>query len=267
MECNEPWSIRTLADGHWVRRDFGRLSILVLRRYEEWRIVALEDVCKDLPASGSADDLPVGLEFQRWDNAPGDRRFRFRPCYPPLPVVAKPTTVLHLSPGGEASFFIGVPAWIEVVAECQGEMIPLLAFPTEELSKTWHGNESGGRLGFALKTFARRVFDAHVWPDQEIICPIHVVNDGESMLPFDRLCLDTDHLSIFEHNGRLWSNAARIRHQEGDGGAVSITYGSRPAKPYEDSVEVTVPRKGKVRQSMMKSAFARMMGNFNLMNE
>lgn len=267
MAESERWAIRTLEEGYWIRADFADLSIVVLHRYEEWRVAALGEGFKDLPHSGSAGDLPDGIEFQRWDNDPKDRSFQFRPTFPMLPVVAKPKSVLNLSPQGKASFFIGVPAWIEVVAECQGAMRSLAVFPTEELSKTWHGGQSDGHLGYALKTYARRVYEDHAWPEYEILCPIHLINDGKEMLAFDRLYLETDHLAVFEHGGRLWSNAARIRDVGENGEFGSITYGAKPSQPYDDALEITPPRKGKVRQSVMKSAFSKMLGSFNPMDE
>lgn len=164
-------------------------------------------------------------------------------------------------------FYIGVPAWIEVEAECQGTMISLTEFPTTELSKTWHGIQTSGRLGYALKTFARRVFEPEEWPEYDIICSVRIVNDGKEMLPVDKLFLQTDHLSIFEANGRLFSNAASIREGGKDGELSAVTYAGRPSKPNSDALEITPPREGKVRRSMAHTTFPRVFESFNSMDD
>lgn len=248
--------------------DFGALRLVVMNHREEWRVAILEDAAAEgVASSGRAEDAPEGVTWQRWDHDPRDTRIAFRPAFPSLPVVARPHSVLNLSPKGDASFFIGIPACIEIIAECQGAMMPLAGFPVLELSKTWHGTPLSGRLGFALRTYARRVFEPEIWPDFDIVCPISIVNDGVETLPFERLYLETDHLSVFEKDGRLWSNAARIRAGEKNADLSAITYASRPAAPYEDAFETTPPRKGRTRRSTIQSAFTKVLGTFNPLDE
>jgi hypothetical protein len=268
MSLSERWKTRTLGDGEWLRVDFGPLRIVVMNCREEWRVVALteNDAFPDGP-SGRAEDAPRDLAWQRWDHDPKDSKISFRPAFPTMPVVARPHNLLHLSPKGDASFFVGIPASIEILAECQGVMRMLIGIPTQVLSKTWHGTPLVGKLGFALRTYSRRYFDPGEWPEFDIVCPVNIVNDRDSALPFERLYLETDHLSVFEKDGRLWSNAARIRVAAEDTEMTNITYASRPAAPYEDAAEVTPPRKGRARHSTMRSAFSRMLGQFNPLDE
>jgi hypothetical protein len=171
--------------------------------------------------------------------------------------------VLNLSPKGEATFYVGIPAWIEIVAECQGEMLLLKGLPTEELSKTWHGSPLVGKLGYSLRTYARRAFVPEEWPPLEILCVISIVNEGKMTLPFERLYFETDHLSVFENDGRLWSNAARIRAVAPESGLSNIVYAGRPMAPNENAQEVTAPRKGKVRKSTLQNTFAKVLSHFN----
>lgn len=262
MNSGDRWSEQVLAEGQWIRFDFAELSMVVLNAWEEWRIAPLPERHQELPASGTLEQLPAGLDWERWDNDPKDAKLCFRPTYPTLPVVAKPLSVLNLSPKGSANFFIGIPAWIEVMAECQGSLIPLKAYPTEELSKTWHGTNLVGSLGYALKTYARRVFQADEWPEHDIVCSINIANKGTQMLPFDRLYLETDHLAVFENEGRLWSNAARIASGEGNAELSDIIYAAKPVKPNDEAVELTPARKGYVRRSSIQTAFSSLLGQF-----
>lgn len=264
MQASERWTSRNLPEDQWIRQDFGSLSIVVLSINEEWRIGTYENGAPEgMAAAGSTNDEPTDIIWERWDRDPKDSRLRFRPVFPDMPVVTRPRCVLNLSPKGKATFLVGIPAWIEVLAECQGKMIPLTAIPTEKLSKTWHGSPLAGQLGYSLRTFARRNYESDQWPPFEILCSISIVNEGGKSLPFDRLFLETDHLALFEKNDRLWSNAARIRIAAESDDMGNITYATRPFEPNEDATEITAPRKGKVRRSVFQNTFAKVFGQFH----
>lgn len=250
-----------------MRVGFDGLNLIVLNAFEEWRVAKVGGEHHDLAQSGKLAELPDDLDWDRWDNDPNDTKVCLRPTFPTMPVVARPLSVLNISPKGSATFFIGIPAWIEIVAECQGAMTPLTAMPIEELSKTWHGNHLEGRLGFALKTYARRIFEPEVWPLHDIVCSISIVNHGEEMLPFNRLYLETDHLGVFEDEGRLWANAARIRVAAGSQELSDITFAARPAKPNESATEVTPARKGYTRRSTMQATFSNLFNRFNPLDD
>jgi hypothetical protein len=268
MNVSERWTPGSLADGEWIRQDFGRLSIVVLNLYSEWRVASYPDGAPEgMAECGKAADLPDDIAWERWDHHDNDRRLQFRPAFPAMPVVARPHSVLHLSPKGQAAFFVGIPACIEVLAMCQGSMLRLTGFATQSLSKTWHGTPISGRLGYSLRTDARRVFQAEEWPEWDIVCAIELINDAAEPLPFERLFLATDHLSVFEKAGRLWSNAARIRVAAEGANLSNITYASRPAAPNENAVEISEPRKGRIRRSTIQSAFAKVLGHFNPLEE
>jgi hypothetical protein len=264
MTQSERWTEHKPSDGEWLRVDFGALSIIVLNYRSEWRIASFRDGAPEgLADSGTVDSLPDDLKWERWDHHEDDVRLRFQPVFPPMPVVARPHFPLHIRPKGQAGFFIGVAAWIEVIGECRDEMLPLTALPTATLSKTWHGTPLAGRLGYALRTYARRVFEPEEWPQMDIVCPISLLNDGGASMPFERLYLETGHLSVFEKDGRLWSNAARIRMGGDAGDLGNVTYAPRPSAPYNDAVEITPPRMGRIRRSTIQSAFARVLGHIN----
>ena len=264
MSGPDQWDERTIANGRWLRADFGALSLLVMNIHDEWRIAAFPDGAPaNVGLHGRAADLAEDIEWERWERHSDDCRLRFRPTFPSLPVIARPRSLLHISPGGQANFFVGISASIEVLAECHGAMVSLLAVPTERLSKTWHGTPLAGSLGFALKTYARRTFEPDEWPAYDIVCSISIVNDGSESLPFERLYLETQHLGVFQKDGRLWSNAARLRVKVQEHNLSNITYASRPAAPYEDAAELTPPPEGRLRRSTLHSAFARVLGHLN----
>src|SRR5690606_25368188 len=146
MTGTEPWTERAIAEGGWIRQDFGKLSAVVANVQQEWRVATFaEGAPEEIGRSGSVADLPPDLAWERWDRDPRDRRVGFRPAFPLLPGVARPSNVLHLAPGREASFFLGIPAWLEVLGERQQRMTTLMTLPCETLSKTWHGTPLAGK--------------------------------------------------------------------------------------------------------------------------
>lgn len=268
MSISDPWTTRTIPDGRWIRQDFGPLSIVVMNYLSEWRVTSFpSSEAADLAEEGAAEQINETFSWERWDRDPKDSCFHFRPAYPKLPVVARPRSGLNLSPKGNAVFFIGIPAWIELFGECQGAMSCLTAIPTESMSKTWHGSPLAGSLGFALKTYARRIFEPVNWPGHEIVCSIDIINEGLEHMPFERLYLETQHLSVFRKSGRLWGNAARIRTNPAENNTSDVTYAPRPAAPYADAEEITPPREGARRKSTIQSAFSKVLGHFNPLDD
>ncbi len=268
MSVFEPWATRAVAEGRWVRQDFGPLSLLVMNFRGEWRIAKFPSGAPEgLRWEGRADEVDQQFDWERWDREGKDSRLHFRPAYPNLPVVARPKSALYLSPKGNATFFVGIPAWIDVFGECQGTMLRLKTIPTEVMSKTWHGSPLAGSLAYALGTYARRVFERETWPAHEIVSSIGIVNEGKEHLPFQRLYLETQHLSVFEKDSRLWGNAARIRVDVQETNVSNVTYAPRPGTPFDDAVEITPPREGRRRKSTIQSAFSKVMGHFNPLDD
>jgi hypothetical protein len=268
MTQAERWSEHKLSDGEWLRTDFGPLSIIVLNFRSEWRIASFRDGAPDGVAdTGTVDSLPDDLKWERWVHHENDCRLRFKPAFPPMPVVARPHFPLHISPQGQAGFFIGVASWIEVIGECRNEMLPLTALPTATLSKTWHGTPLAGRLGYALRTYARRVFEPEEWPQMDIVCPISLSTMAAPACP-SRVSIWRPTTSRF-----LKKTAGCGRTRRASGWATkptidsNITYAPRPAAPYNDAVEITPPRKGKIRRSTIQSAFAKVLGHFNPLDD
>lgn len=263
MSFSDPWGTLEIQDGRWIRKDFGPLSLVVMNCRSEWWVAGLHDVTPHgLGFEGDAEAAEAINSWERWDRDPKDFRLYFRPSFPDLSVVARPLGALSLSPKGKTSFFVGMPAWIEVFGECQGEMVRLTSVPTEVMSKTWHGSPLSGNLGYALKTHAGRVFEPSMWPEHEIVCSISIVNEGSHNLPFERLYMETGHLAVFEKDGRLWGNAARIRSGADGANINNITYSQRPAAPFDDAVEISPARDGALRKSTIQSAFSKVLVHF-----
>jgi len=258
MAATERWHERTLQDGEWLRADFGGLTLIVMSILEEWRVAALYG--DQRLALENAKMPPDNLPWERWDRGPDDVKLRFRPVFPDRPVIVRPRSPLHLSPRAMANFFVGIPAFIELNAHSEGQYERLSSWPSDPPSNTWHGTPISGTLCYSVKTRARRQFIPEDWQELSIISTIEIANTGSHTLPFERLFFETGHLAIFEHLGRLWANHARIRTGEKDDSLSGVVFGKRPFSEATSAVELTPPRLGRVRRSMLKQAFSTFLG-------
>jgi hypothetical protein len=258
MPAEAPWNERTLADGECLRADFGDLTLVVHSVLEEWRVAVVDPSRRD--ELDDPDHLPDDLPWERWDRGPKDTRISFRPVFPDRPVIVRPRAPLHLSPKAKALFYIGLPSWIELRAEVEGDWRVLSAWPTVRLSNTWHGDPTNGILCYAAKTRARRQFVTGEWDDYDIATTVEISNQTDNTLPFERLLLETDHLAIFLHQGRLWSNHARIRAAKNDSELSGVVFSPRPYDEAADATEISPARMGIVRRSGIRAAFASVLG-------
>lgn len=258
MFASDRWQERILQDGEWLCARFGGLTLVVHSLLDEWRVASLHgDQC------GCLKDVampPEDLPWQRWDRGPRDEKFQFRPVFPDRPVIIRPRSPLNLSPRAKALFYVGIPAFIELHAHSEGQYERLAAWPTDPPSNTWHGTPIDGRLCYAVKTRARRQFTPEDWQELSIISTIEIANSGSHTMPFERLFFETGHLAVFEHLGRLWANHARIRTGEKDDTLSGMVFGGKPFGDAAGGIELTPPRLGRVRRSMLTQAFSTFLG-------
>lgn len=258
MFASDRWQERILQDGEWLCARFGGLTLVVHSLLDEWRVASLHgDQC------GCLKDVampPEDLPWQRWDRGPRDEKIQFRPVFPDRPVIIRPRSPLNLSPRAKALFYVGIPAFIELHAHSEGQYERLAAWPTDPPSNTWHGTPIDGRLCYAVKTRARRQFTPEDWQELSIISTIEIANSGSHTMPFERLFFETGHLAVFEHLGRLWANHARIRTGEKDDTLSGMVFGGKPFGDAAGGIELTPPRLGRVRRSMLTQAFSTFLG-------
>jgi len=250
------WTEQSLQPGCWTCRRFGPLTVLLLNHHEEWQLCHWLNDAPVAPGDGVVEDLPDDLPWQRWDCTDQDDKFQIRPAFPELPLIAQPTSPLWLAPGGQAQFFVGIPALLEVRASFDGQMRSLTRITTQALTKTWHGDRSQGNPAFTLRTRARRLFGSGVWPEHDIICAVDIVNEGDEDFHFEKLYIETGHLGIFEHENQLWSNACRIRIADPQVKIHDVTFAPRPLSPADQATEIHPPEDGHSRRGKFTRAFS-----------
>jgi hypothetical protein len=132
------------------------------------------------------------------------------PSYPDRPLIVRPEYPLRLIPGAKVLVFMRIPVFVSVYDESRKEPRLLTEFPSIQLSNTWFGSMTEGELCYWLKTRARTFPEALTEKPHLCTCPIHIVNSSDEELLVDKLCLRLDTLSIYEADGRLWSDQMNI---------------------------------------------------------
>lgn len=256
-----PWNQEfCVEEGRYKAFRIGDLCIVVAKRGSEWHFSCSHLQVMPFPPEGEKDSLRDSeLDWQRWEASEEDNVCLIRPALPPLSVISRPSSPVTLPPGSKARFFMGVPAYVELVAQCNRELMSLYTEPMSHLSYTWKGIPKGneestteGEVCVSLKTKARRVFDDEAFDPGSIICTVEISNHCNRPLPFSRLRLDTNHLGLYLTSTRIWANYCRYDIYDGefkDG----ILYANGPPREAGESVMIVPPRVAGSPQSHRKS--------------
>lgn len=244
-----PWNKEfVVQDGRYRAFRIGDLCIVIAKLGSEWHVAYFREQMMPFPEEGAWNSLTRDLSWIRWEASYDDNQCMIRPALPTLPVISRPTLPVTLSPGSKARFFMGVPAYVEVYARCNQEYLVMASYPMVAYSYTWMGVSIGdqestteGEICMALETKARRSFDEEVFQAGSIICSVEISNHGSKQLPFSRLRLDTDHLSIHLTNTRAWASYCRFDVYDG-GIQNSIFYADTPPLEAGDSILIAKPR-------------------------
>ncbi len=253
------WTEQTLTPGHWICQKFGPLTVVILNQHDEWRLCHWLGEAPISVGSGTSDELPDDLTWQRWNCTPEDDRFLIQPTFPDLALIAQPKSPLILSPKSEALFYLGIPAFLDIQASHNEILRSLTTIPTQQLTKTWHGTRRKGDPCYTLRTRARRHFETGKWPSHDIICAVEIQNLSSEDFEFEKLYLETGHLGVFSHgeqNHQLWGNACRIKINKIDSHSHDVTFAPAPLSPANTAQEICSPLKGHTRKGNFKHAFS-----------
>lgn len=164
------------------------------------------------------------------------------PSYPDRPLIIRPEFPLRLIPEAELVVFMRIPVFVSVYDENAKTPRLLTQFPSIKLSNTWFGSMTEGELCYWLKTRARTVPELQAQNPYLCTCPIHIVNTSDEELLVDKLCLRLDTLSIYEADGRLWSDQMNIFYK-GEEKFSNLAAAGKPPAQASDARLLRPPRK------------------------
>ncbi len=193
--------------------------------------------------------LPKGLEWTRYIADKNSSKLTFKPAMPDRAVVVRPAQPLKLPPGRKAVFYVGVPIAVRIEApELNGTV--LAEIPTAELSNIWFGDPLAGQLCYSLTSKASRQFiDLQKTPNIAV-CPVTVGNKSKEMIDIERICVQTQHLAIYEADEMMWTSDIKIEFQSADYTG-SVIYSSLPAE-LKEKAKLLTPAKVPKRRTFIE---------------
>lgn len=216
-----PREIRSLQIGalhFWMAGARNEVRIGLERLASEKRAAFHEEELLAPATREASPEPPEDLTWKRFTFPSSPKRLHVLPAPPDRPLILAATPPLDLRPGARVRIFVALPTWVSLRSPFDREAgVPdiLQEVPVVTLSSTWFGNFAEGEMCYWLPTGARsEVGEVPVAPHL-VTCPIQVANRSEESLLVDKLCLRVVYATVFEHQGRLWTDENRINYLGG----------------------------------------------------
>jgi len=193
-------------------------------------------------------------DWTRWViNEPVDEVI-LHPQMPDRPLIVRPEMPICLLPNQSVQFYIGVPVWVGV--SLGGRFGKIIEIPSLTLSNSWFGPTTEGELCYAMRTTAKlRQEDLQLHPHRAVV-PFEIRNMSDERLDFERLCLHTTNLRIYQGTERMWTNKGRVSYR-GEAKWSRVVY-ARGVPPYDNADRLI----GKARDPVDRSAFLKTFGEW-----
>lgn len=211
-----PYQFALNQTGNWK---VGASLLAITRVKTEWQIQHQETALPEeeqngwsvaLPGSRLGDDATV----QRHLFHNTSSNLRLQPALADRPVVSRPVTPVHLSPGEKVTIFVSSPLWI-IVSTTKPDVV-LLDTPSQRPSDTWFGPSTWeGELCYAVRTRARLDLEELQLRPHRAVTSLDVHNKGKQVMLVERLKLPVRHLTLYtDAQGMLWTSDVKIVTEE-----------------------------------------------------
>jgi hypothetical protein len=142
-------------------------------------------------------------------------------------VIARPRRLLSIAAHQRATVYAGTPVWVEVVAAGTR----LASVPVVRPADTWFGSApDAGELCYAVSTSARIDLEGTEARADLAITETRIENHTDEPLELSFLRIPAPHLSLYgAPDGRLWTEAIRLEHEEAGEHAVQEIMAGRPS--------------------------------------
>lgn len=214
----ELWGSTTFfAPGDLRSWRIGPCRFWIERGADDWR-VAFESPTGAAPGRAwkavvaGREAPPSGLVWSRVMEERGER-ISVRPSLPDRPVVVRPTSPITIPAGHRARFFVHMPIFVVVRTEGAHGTTPIAERATVRLSDTWFGEPDGGELCYSFSSELYTRPEAVAASHHAVICPIVIVNESDTALDFQRICVRVQYLSLFSGARSLYTNEVAFHYR------------------------------------------------------
>jgi hypothetical protein len=241
------WKNYSLSDGDQQNIAMDEAFKLSVKRLKNEVWLSIDAPAASALSENSAE--PKEPDWSRWVILNSDKSknrspmvISVMPSYPDRPLIVRPEYPLRLIPEAELVVFMRIPVFVSVYDENGKTPRLLTEFPSIKLSNTWFGSITEGELCYWLKTRARTAPELQAQNPHLCTCPIHIVNTSDEELLVDKLCLRLDTLSIYEAEGRLWSDQMNIFYK-GEDKFSDLAAAGKPPQQASNARLLRSPRK------------------------
>ena len=211
MSYEDLWSPMKIEHDQTLLIQLGTLDLWIHRGAQEWYVAS--ECHPELPyrlSVSRTDEMP-DCDWTRWViNDPVDEVI-LNPRLPDRPLIVRPEMPVCLLPNQSVQFYIGVPIWMGI--SLGGRIGKIVEIPSLTLSNSWFGPTTEGTLCYAMRTTAKlRQEDLQLHPHRAVV-PFEIRNMSDERLDFERLCLHTTNLRIYQGRERMWTNRGRVSYR------------------------------------------------------
>ncbi|MFZ5516212.1 MAG: DUF432 domain-containing protein [Candidatus Zhuqueibacterota bacterium] len=221
---------------------------------QTWRLGILQLWCRkcekeiQLACFHHADEqtpsLPAVPDTVRWTRWAVDARLRkieLTPMLPDRSVVLKFNSRFWLTRHIKATIYVRIPVWLQVNLSERKKTKPLAEIPSVSLATTWFGDFYEGEVSYWIATNAARKGEPDPTRPYLAVCPLELINNSEEDLLVEKICFRVSNLSLFIHEGQLWSDLNRI-YYTGEQEVSQVEASGSPPDDAKSAALIALPR-------------------------
>ncbi len=240
LNYQELWKPIKIERDDTLSIQLGPLNLAIHRGDMEWHIASTYSQNEqELFSVRKIDEMP-DHDWTRWViNEPIDEVV-LHPKMPDRPLIVRPEMPVCLLPNQSVQFYIGVPIWLSI--SLGSHFRDIAEIPAIKLSNSWFGSPTEGELCYAMRTTAKlQLSDLQGHPHRAVV-PFEIRNTSNEKLNFERLCLHTNQLRVYQGEERMWTNQGRVTYR-GEEKWSRIVY-ARGIPPYDGAEKLIGKARG-----------------------
>lgn len=211
------WDAISVGQRQCIQWRFPHRNIYVERLDYEWHALSLPadepeilDSCELIDRS----DKPESDGWRHYLLRDADR-LQPMPVLPDRPLVVRPDRPLTILSGQSALFHIEIPLWFRLNAAAE-QPTRIFEEALTVLTPTWFGDPVNGELCYTLSTRLHQSLGSVEASAHRAVCPVSISNESDTDLPFTKICLHVENLSVFRAASQLWTNRLNVLFRGAD---------------------------------------------------
>lgn len=202
------------------------------------------------PASPEEEDGVGELDWSRWALNDNDKDIEILPALPSTPVLLKPDDPYRIVPGARARIYTRIPLWLQI-RTAKGKIV-LTEIPTVTMSNTWFGTTVDGERCLSHHSSVRRFLTDDFFLPHLASCTLEVRNASATELKFDKICLRTENLTLYDQDGNIWTDVTTVVYK-GNAGEGEVSMSGKPPEEAKGATVISKPRVHKSSNLVVRS--------------